>query len=211
MTPVQTAWKLQAELMIKGLKKRQMDGYYAATKEEAVSIALSLMPEGSSVGWGGSVTLTECGLMDALKTAPLQVIDRAQAVTPEEKDQMNARLITADTFLMSTNAITMDGELFNIDGHGSRLAFLIYGPKQVLVLCGMNKVVSSLEAAQERVRLNACPPNCIRLNKKTPCAVTGRCGDCYGSDCICSQFVTTRRSSVPGRIKVILIGESLGF
>ena len=211
MTPVQTAWKLQAELMIKNLQKRQMEGYYAATKEEAVSIALSLMPEGSSVGWGGSVTLTECGLMDALKTAPLQVIDRAQAVTPEEKDQMNARLITADTFLMSTNAITMDGELFNIDGHGSRLAFLIYGPKQVLVLCGMNKVVSSLEAAQERVRLNACPPNCIRLNKKTPCAVTGRCGDCYGSDCICSQFVTTRRSSVPGRIKVILIGESLGF
>ena len=211
MTPVQTAWKLQAELMIKGLKKRQMEGYYAATKEEAVSIALSLMPEGSSVGWGGSVTLTECGLMDALKTAPLQVIDRAQAVTPEEKDQMNARLIMADTFLMSTNAITMDGELFNIDGHGSRLAFLIYGPKQVLVLCGMNKVVSSLEAAQERARLNACPPNCIRLNKKTPCAVTGRCGDCYGSDCICSQFVTTRRSSVPGRIKVILIGESLGF
>ena len=112
---------------------------------------------------------------------------------------------------MSTNAITMDGELFNIDGHGSRLAFLIYGPKQVLVLCGMNKVVSSLEAAQERARLNACPPNCIRLNKKTPCAVTGRCGDCYGSDCICSQFVTTRRSSVPGRIKVILIGEQLGF
>lgn len=211
MTPVQTAWKLQAELMIKNLQKRQMEGYYAATKEEAVSIALSLMPEGSSVGWGGSVTLTECGLMDALKTAPLQVIDRAQAVTPEEKDQMNARLITADTFLMSTNAITMDGELFNIDGHGSRLAFLIYGPKQVLVLCGMNKVVSSLEAAQERARLNACPPNCIRLNKKTPCAVTGRCGDCYGSDCICSQFVTTRRSSVPGRIKVILIGESLGF
>lgn len=211
MTPVQTAWKLQAELMIKSLQKRQMEGYYAATKEEAVSIALSLMPEGSSVGWGGSVTLTECGLMDALKTAPLQVIDRAQAVTPEEKDQMNARLITADTFLMSTNAITMDGELFNIDGHGSRLAFLIYGPKQVLVLCGMNKVVSSLEAAQERARLNACPPNCIRLNKKTPCAVTGRCGDCYGSDCICSQFVTTRRSSVPGRIKVILIGETLGF
>ena len=211
MTPVQTAWKLQAELMINGLKTRQMEGYYAATKEEAVSIALSLMPEGSSVGWGGSVTLTECGLMDALKTAPLQVIDRAQAVTPEEKDQMNARLITADTFLMSTNAITLDGELFNIDGHGSRLAFLIYGPKQVLVLCGMNKVVSSLEAAQERVRLNACPPNCIRLNKKTPCAMTGRCGDCYGSDCICSQFVTTRRSSVPGRIKVILIGENLGF
>ena len=124
---------------------------------------------------------------------------------------MNARLITADTFLMSTNAITMDGELFNIDGHGSRLAFLIYGPKQVLVLCGMNKVVSSLEAAEERARLNACPPNCIRLNRKTPCALTGRCGDCYGSDCICSQFVTTRRSSVPGRIKVILIGESLGF
>ena len=211
MTPVHTAWKHQAELIIKGLQKRQMEGYYAATKEEAVSIALSLMPDGSSVGWGGSVTLTECGLMDALKTAPLQVIDRAQAVTPEEKDQMNARRITADTFLMRTNAITMDGELFNIDGHGSRLAFLIYGPKQVLVLCGMNKVVSSLEAAQERARLNACPPNCIRLNKKTPCAVTGRCGDCYGSDCICSQFVTTRRSSVPGRIKVILIGESLGF
>ena len=211
MTPLQQTYENMAKTIIKGLQKRQMAGYYAPTSREAADIALSLMPEGSSVGWGGSMTLSECGLMDALRRKNLTIIDRAEAKTPEEKQQMNARLITADTFLTSTNAITMDGELFNIDGHGSRVAFLIYGPGQVLVLCGMNKVVRDIQVAEARVRNNACPPNCVRLNKKTPCAVTGRCGDCYGSDCICSQFVYTRRSSVPGRIKVILIGESLGF
>lgn len=211
MTPIGQNYEHLAETIIKGLKKRQMEGYYAPTREEAVRVALSLMPKGSSVGWGGSATLKESGLMDALSGAGLTVIDRADAHTPEEKEQMNARLINADTFLMSTNAITMDGELFNIDGTGNRVCYLIYGPKQVIVLCGMNKVAPDLSSAVLRARNLASPPNCVRLARDTPCARTGRCGDCYSPDCICSQFVYTRRSGIPGRIKVILVGESLGF
>jgi len=112
---------------------------------------------------------------------------------------------------MSTNAITLEGELINIDGRGNRVAFLCYGPQNVLILAGMNKVVSDVESGFKRVRDIASPPNTIRLNKKTPCAVTGKCEDCYSPDCICGQFVVTRRSGVPKRIKVILIGEELGY
>ena len=112
---------------------------------------------------------------------------------------------------MSTNAITTDGQLVNIDGTGNRVAALIWGPKQVIVLAGMNKVCPTLEDAYRRVKNIASPPNCIRLNRKTPCAATGICGDCLSPDCICSQTVLTRRSGIPGRIKVILIGEQLGY
>ena len=112
---------------------------------------------------------------------------------------------------MSTNAITTDGELINIDGRANRVSFLCYGPENVLVIAGMNKVVTDVESGLKRVRLTACPPNAVRLNKKTPCAVNGVCGNCYGEDCICSQFVVTRRSGVKNRIKVILVGEELGY
>ena len=112
---------------------------------------------------------------------------------------------------MSTNAITLEGELINIDGRGNRLAFLCFGPQNVLILAGMNKVVTDIDSGFKRVRNIASPPNTVRLNKKTPCAITGKCENCYSPDCICSQFVVTRRSSTPNRIKVILIGEELGY
>ena len=211
MTPVDMNHLNAAQTIIKGLQKRQMEGYYAQTAREAVQTALSLMPEGSSVGWGGSMSLSESGLMDALKEKDLRIIDRALAVTPEEKQELSRQLITADTFLMSTNAITMDGELFNIDGNGNRLCYLLFGPRQVIVLCGMNKVVPDMDSAVARARNMAAPPNCVRLNRKTPCSQTGRCENCFSADCICSQFVYTRRSGTPGRIKVILCGEALGY
>ena len=131
--------------------------------------------------------------------------------TPEEEKEIKARMINSDYFLMSTNAITTDGELINIDGRANRVSFLCYGPENVIVIAGMNKVVTDVESGLKRVRLTACPPNAVRLNKKTPCAVNGECGNCYGEDCICSQFVVTRRSGVKNRIKVILIGEELGY
>lgn len=206
------AWKNQAETMIKNLEKRNMEGYFAQTKEEAVSLIMErFLTPGKSVCFGGSMTLTESGLMDALKKSECIIYDRTTAKTPGEMREMKANMINSDYFLMSTNAITLDGELVNIDGFANRVSFLCYGPDQVIVLAGMNKVVSSVEDGIRRVRDVASPPNTVRLNKNTPCAKTGRCGDCYSDDCICSQIVITRRSGVKNRIKVVLVAEELGY
>lgn len=206
------AWKNQAQTMIQNLEKRNIEGYFAETKEEAVSLIMErFLTPGTSVCFGGSMTLTESGLMDALRQSDCIVYDRAAAKTPEETRDMKANMINSDYFLMSTNAITIDGELINMDGFANRVSFLCYGPAHVIVLAGMNKVVSGVEDGVRRVRDMASPPNTVRLNKNTPCAKTGRCGDCYSEDCICSQLVITRRSSVKNRIKVILVAEELGY
>ncbi len=201
----------QAATILKNLSRRNIEGYFCETCEEAVQKALSLMPESSSISWGGSMTLTECGLMDALKTGNYTLIDRAAATTPEEKRALYAKTVLADYFLMSTNAITMDGELVNIDGTANRVSCLCYGPSHVLILAGMNKVVNNVQAGLDRIRTKAAPPNTNRLGLKTPCSMTGACQDCYSPDCICSQIVITRRSGIKDRIKLILINEDLGF
>ena len=211
MSPKEIANQNLANTIIKNMAKKNMEGYYCATSAEAVEKALSLMPEGSSVTWGGSMTLTECGLMDALKTANYEIIDRDTAKTPEEARLMYSKQVMADYYLMSTNAITINGELVNIDGRANRVSCLCWGPQNVIIIAGMNKVASDVESAVQRVRNIAAPPNCVRLNKNTPCAQTGKCGDCYSSESICSQFLITRRSSTPNRIKVILVGEELGY
>lgn len=205
------AYENAANTIIKNLSKRQIEGYYCDSKEDALKKALELMPEGSSIGWGGSMTINEIGLMNAIKSGSYDIIDREAATTDDERKEVYARMVNADYFLMSTNAITMDGELVNIDGRGNRVAFLIFGPTNVLVIAGMNKVVSDVEAGYKRVKDIATPPNTVRLNRQTPCATTGRCGDCYSPDCICNSTVITRRSGAPGRIKVILVGEELGY
>lgn len=211
MSPKDIAKENMANTIIKNMSKKNMEGYYCATAAEAVEKALSLMPEGSTITWGGSVTLKECGLMDAIHAKNYELIDRADAKTPEEGRAMYGRQVMADYFLMSSNAVTIDGELVNIDGNSNRVACLCCGPKNVIVIAGMNKVVSSVEEGVQRVHNFAAPPNTVRLNKNTPCAQTGRCADCYSPDCICSQIVITRRSSIPNRIKVILVGEELGY
>ena len=211
MSPKEIANQNLANTMIKNMAKKNLERYYCATSAEAVEKALSLMPESSSVTWGGSMTLTECGLMDALKTANYEIIDRDTAKTPEEARVMYAKQVMADYYLMSTNAITINGELVNIDGRANRVSCLCWGPQNVIVIAGMNKVCSDVENAIQRVRDMAAPPNCVRLNKNTPCAQTGKCGDCYSQESICSQFLVTRRSSTPNRIKVILVGEELGY
>lgn len=162
---------------------------------------------------GGSVTLSEIGLIDYLREddCPCVVYDRVLAKTASEIKEMKANMFNADYFLMSTNAITLDGELVNIDGTANRVCYLCYGPENVLIVAGMNKVVSNVEEGLNRVKNIASPPNTIRLNKDTPCSKLGRCTDCLAQDCICSQTVVTRRSSAKGRIKVLLVGEELGF
>lgn len=209
--PKNTFYENQAKTIIKNMEKRNFEGYYAATAQEAKEKVLSLMAEGSSIGWGGTMTMAEIGIFDAIKEKNYTLIDRTTAKTPEENREIYARTVLADYYLMSTNAITLDGELINIDGNGNRVACLIQGPRNVIIVAGMNKVVPDVESGYLRVKNIASPPNAVRLDRKTPCAVTGRCGDCYAPDCICSHTVVTRRCGIPGRIKIILVGEELGY
>ena len=211
MTPRKQFYENTAKTIIASLEKRQMKGWYCEDSAAAVKKVLELIPKHASVTWGGTMTMEECGVMDALKEGGYTLIDRFSAKTPEEKKALYAKAVCADYFFMSTNAITLDGELINVDGAGNRAACLCFGPDHVIVLAGMNKVVASVEEGHDRARNTAAPMNTLRLNKKTPCSVTGRCSDCQSPDCICSQIVVTRRSHVPGRIQVILIGEELGY
>lgn len=211
MTPKQRYYHLAATGIIKNLAKRQMEGYYCPDKESAITQALALLRPGSSIGWGGSQTLGQLGLMDALKAGDYQLIDRTTATTPGQRKEMKRALFTCDTFLMSTNAITLDGQLINIDGYGSRVAYLCHGPEQVLVFAGMNKLAADVDSGLLRARNLAAPPNNIRLDTGNPCTHTGSCNNCLSSSTICCQFVITRYSAEPGRIKVILVGEELGY
>lgn len=211
MTPKKQAYATAAETIIKNLQKRNMEGYYFKDSASCVKAITDMMEAGSVISWGGSESIKECGLMEAIKNENYSLIDRLTAKTPEESRAIFAKAVMADYYLMSTNAITLDGELINIDGNGNRVACLIHGPKNVIIVAGMNKVVSNVEAGYHRVRDFASPANTKRLNRNTPCFHTGRCGDCLSPECICSQVVITRRSSQPGRIKVFLVGEELGY
>lgn len=212
MNPKQMHYETLANTVIKNLQKRRMEGCYCATVEEAEKKAFSYLTEGCTVSFGGSMTLEDTGMLTALRHDPgIHLIDRATATSPEETKKLFHDALSADFYFMSTNAITTDGELVNIDGNGNRVAALIYGPEYVIVMAGMNKVAANVEEALSRVHNTATPMNCKRLNKQTPCSTTGVCSDCLSPDCICNQVVITRRSGIEGRIKVILIGEELGY
>lgn len=212
MTPKKQAYKALANTMIKNFARRNMEAFYCETKEDAKALAMELMRDGGSVGMGGTETVNELGLVPEIKnTENLRFIDRSLAITPEEKRAIYLETFAADYFLMSANAITIDGELVNIDGNGNRVACLIYGPEKVIVIAGMNKVVDDVDSGIERIGIHAAPPNAARLGTRTPCGTLGHCGDCHSGDCMCCQIVITRHSRHIGRIKVILIGEELGF
>lgn len=208
---IDSAREKQAQGIIDSLRKRNINGYYCKTAEECGDLVLSMIKEGSSVTWGGSESIKQCGIPEKLeKSGKYNVLDRAK-YAPEEMKAFYKEAFDADYFLMSTNAITLDGEMMNIDGYGNRVASLIFGPDKVIVVVGMNKVVSTIEEAYGRIRNIASPPNTIRLQKNTPCAKTGKCGNCMAEDCICNQIVVTRRSRDKDRIHVVLVGENLGF
>ncbi len=211
MTPVKKFYRQQANTLLQNLKKRNMAAYYCDTKEEAVELAKSLIKEGSTISFGGSMTLHESGMIDALKSGDYKLLDRSTAGSADEVKKIYHDALSSDTYFMSSNAISLDGHLVNIDGNGNRLAALIYGPEQVIVMAGMNKVASTSDEALNRVRNFAAPANTQRLDRNTPCHKTGFCHDCQSEDCICCNTVITRRSSREGRIKVIMIGEILGY
>ncbi len=204
--------------VMRSLEKRRFAAYYADTAEEAQKLALSLIPEGTSVSWGGSVTLEEIGLLDAVKRGNFTVIDRDRAGSPEERHALMRDALTCDTFLTSFNALSEDGIAINVDGVGNRVAAIAYGPKSVIAVVGMNKVVKGAQDAVSRARNYAAPINVMRCSAnpffpamKTPCMPEGACGDCKTEDCACSYIVETRMCKPSGRIKIILVGEDLGF
>ena len=204
-------YKTKAQKVIKEFKQRNIEGYYCSDAKDAVKQAKDLMEAGSSISWGGSMSLQEIGLLDELDSDKYKLYDRAKAENPAEVDKIYHQALNSDYYLMSSNAITQDGKLVNVDGNGNRLAALIYGPKNVIIIAGMNKVVADTDTALKRVRNQAAPENVVRLDKDTPCAKTGFCHNCKSEDCICCQTVITRMSREEGRIKVILVGEELGY
>ena len=211
MSHKMTALSRQADTIIKNLEKRNMEGYYFDTAAACTEAILSEIPSGSIIGWGGSESLKECGLLDAIHGGSYELLDRSSAKTPEESRQIYARTVLADYYLMSTNAITTGGELINIDGNGNRVACLIQGPSHVIIVAGMKKVATDVESGIAKVRNMDSPANAIRLDRKLPCAETGVCHDCLSPECFCNQIVVTRRSMHTGRIKVYLVGEELGY
>lgn len=212
MTPKQQAYKALGNTMIKNFKKRNIEAFYCEDSASAVALAMELMKDGGTVGKGGTETIREVGLLDAVKSAEhLTFIDRETAKTPEEKDEIFIKTMQCDYFLTSSNAITVDGELVNIDGNGNRVACMICGPKNVIVVAGMNKVVEDVDSGIARIGNFAAPANAARLGTRTPCATLGHCGDCHSQDCMCAQIVITRHSRNKDRIKVILVGDELGY
>ena len=194
--------------VIKGLESRNMTGYYAETKEEALKIALSLIPEGCSVTMGGAMSAHEIGLPQALAAGNYNFIDRDKI---EDKRAAMLAAYDADYFLASANAMTEDGILVNIDGNANRVSAIAQGPKNVLFIIGMNKICIDVDSALKRARNVAAPINAQRFGLDTPCTKTGSCMNCKSPDTICCQFLITRYSKHPGRIKVILVNDCLGF
>jgi L-lactate utilization protein LutB len=199
---------LLAQKVIKGLKSRNMTGYYAKGKDEALKLALDLIPEGSTVTMGGAMSAHEIGLVKTLKEGNYNFIDRDDY---EDKRQAALLAYDADVFLSSTNAMTEDGILVNIDGNSNRVSAIAHGPKKVVMIVGMNKVCSDVDGALKRARNVAAPINAQRFGITTPCTQTGSCMNCKSADTICCNFLITRYSRHTDRIHVILVNDSLGF
>lgn len=200
--------ELLAQKVIKGLESRNMTGYYAASKEEAVKLALELIPEGSSVTMGGAMSAHEIGLVDVLKDGNFNFIDRDQY---EDKRAAMLMAYDADVFLASANAMTEDGVIVNIDGNSNRVSAIAQGPKKVVFIVGMNKICDDVDGAMKRARNVAAPINAQRFGLQTPCSKTGSCMNCKSPDTICCQILITRFSRHEGRIHVILVNDNLGF
>lgn len=211
MTPQEKYYAAAAATVLRRLEAHNITGAYAPTRAEALEQVKEFLKPGVTVSFGGSETLAEIGFFPAAEASGCTLLDRRKASSDEEKREIYLQSFGADVYFMSANAITADGKLVNVDGNGNRLACLIYGPKKVVVVVGMNKLCTDEESAVKRVHLTAGPVNCQRLGLNTPCAATGVCGDCHSPDCICAQTVITRHVRPYGRIHVILVGESLGY
>ena len=200
-----------AKTIIKNLQRRHIEGFYCETGEEAVKKVSELIADGSSVTWGGTMTVRDLGIPEKLKSrGTLEVLDRDLVTTDEEKQEMYLRAFSADVYLTSANAISEDGVIVNIDGNGNRVAAITWGPKKVIFVIGMNKVAQTVEAALARARSTASPINAARFDINTPCQLDGICHNCNSPQSICN-YVHFLRNSPRGRHTVVLVGETLGY
>ncbi|MDO4400483.1 MAG: lactate utilization protein [Coriobacteriia bacterium] len=200
--------EMLAQKVIKGLKSRRMNGYYAANREEALAKALELIPEGSTINMGGCMSAREIGLFDAVKAGNYNFVDRDEA---QDRRAAMIAAFDADVYLASVNAITEDGIMVNIDGAANRIAALAFGPRKLVFIVGMNKVCPDVDTAIKRARNVAAPINAQRFGLSTPCSKTGACADCKSADSICCQMLITRFAMDENRVHVILVNDSLGF
>jgi len=211
MTPLEQRNEHLAKTIIKNLHRRHIEGFYCPTAEEAVKKVSELIEDGSSVTWGGTMTVRDLGIPQVLNDrGTLEVLDRDLAKTPEDKQTMYLKAFSADVYLSSANAISEDGVIVNIDGNGNRVAAITWGPKKVIFVIGLNKVAQTVEAALARARSTASPINAARFDIKTPCQVDGVCHNCNSADSICN-YVHFLRNSPRGRHTVVLVGENLGY
>jgi L-lactate utilization protein LutB len=211
-TPKSLRYRKLGAKVVRALKERFFDAWYFDGPSEALDKILSLIPAEHVVSWGGSLTLGELGVTERVALEGYKVIDRDKAADRQERFELMRQALLCDTYLTGCNAISEDGQLVNIDGFGNRVAAMTFGPRQVIIIAGMNKVVKTLDDALSRARNIAAPGNVQRFpDSKTPCNETGSCADCKSPDSICSFFVTTRLCKPASRIKVILVGQDLGL
>ena len=201
----------RGEVLVKNLQKRHFEAYYCATKEDALKQVMALIPEGSVVGWGGAVSASQVGVQAAVHAGNYTVIDRDLVSDMAEKTRLMRECFNADYFITGANALSLDGQMVNIDGNGNRVGMIVYGPRNIIVVAGMNKVCATLEDAVKRARTVAAPMNQQRFGLPNPCTCTGVCADCLTETSICNQILITRNCKPAGRIKVILVGEELGL
>ncbi len=211
MTPKQQYYGTICNRAVEALNKRGFQAWYCEDKKSALEKALSLISEEASVTWGGSVTLDEIGLIDALKSGNYNALDRTLAKDADERKEMYRKAFYCDWYLCSANAVSLNGEIINIDGTGNRVAAMMYGPDNVLLVVGANKLELTEEIALSRARNIASPINAARFNTDTPCNKVGSCMDCLSDESICSYITITRKCKPKGRIKLIIVGEDLGF
>ncbi|MBN2245306.1 MAG: lactate utilization protein [Candidatus Aminicenantes bacterium] len=214
MLPKEKIYREKEQKVIENLKKRNMNGIYCENSAQGVAEIVKMIPQNSLVGLGGSESIMESGLIEELRKLDIRLLDRyKEGLSKEEINKMRREALLSDVFITSSNAVTVDGKLVNIDGTGNRVAAVIYGPSKVIFLVGMNKVVRTLEEAISRIKNHAAPLNAVRVGVETPCYHLGCCNEphCFPPNRICSQVVIIETNSTPGRIMVVLVGDELGF
>lgn len=213
MTEVQSWSNLtRAERAKNALVKHGFDALVVSTKEEALEAVMQFIKPGAKVGFGGSMTVKAVGVPEKAAEVGAVLLDHNKpGLSAEEKMEILRAQLTCDVFVSSVNAASMEGELFNIDGNGNRVAALTFGPRKTVVIVGANKIVENEEAAWARIRAWASPMNNKRLNKDNPCVKTGQCMDCENAGRICRVYQVLRRKPSISDFTVILVGEELGF
>ena len=203
--------KLQAQRTMKALQKNNFEARFVLKAADAAKEVFTMIPDGATVGVGGSVTLTEIGFFDEAATHPVKLLNPSPLLSVEDFLRMRREMFLADVYVCSSNAVTEDGKLYNIDGSGNRVGSMTFGPKKVILVCGISKVVKDLDEAVKRMQYRAAPMNARRLGLKTPCAETGVCADCASPDRICNTYVVSAKKPLRTEVTVLLVGEPLGF